>query len=99
MMAKVTVKLQLGEWPSESDITACLDVSPQLIMQAAQKLDIPKDGTDPITKTFCTPTETILDVKKFRQMAGREIGIQIGAFITQAFGYHDTENGYKKNEH
>jgi hypothetical protein len=97
MQPHIEIRIQLDPYRSDSDERIVLPIDKYLVREAAQMLDFPKRGTDPLTEAiFCTPRVTRESVSEDRVALADAAARHVRAKLLEMLGSNDTENGYKR---
>lgn len=89
-MSRITVHVQVGQWPSDrDDITMCLNLDP-IHREALSPLDLPNASPG----FFCSPPNVVRVVMTTREGVAKELT----KAIMKALGERDLIDGYPKQE-
>jgi hypothetical protein len=86
-MSRITVHVQVGAWPSNSDVTVAMELD-RIQRDSLQQLDLPSASPG----FFCTPSHVVRRVMIEREVVAEEITNA----ILKALGQRDLIDGYPK---
>jgi len=95
-MSRITVSVQLWEYPDPRDPTVALEISESLVREVYRPIDVPSLGAPAFARAVCTSSEIIRQVRMSRASLAEVLSKEIAAVLIKTMEANDTEMGYKK---